>query len=116
MSEPGARDPVATLRETLRAIEGQLSRGVLPPDGMEDLKSAVDDVRLRLWGVLTAGNPEDYRAFRERFRLRRATEICRGLAADLDGGQLAATHPELGELAIAAERLANQIRDARDRS
>ena len=113
MSEPAASDPVATLRESLRAIEGQLSRGVLPPDGMEDLKSAVDDVRLRLWGVLTAGNPEDYRNFRERFRLRRATEICRGLAIDLDGGQLQATHPELGDLAAAAERLATRIRGGR---
>jgi hypothetical protein len=112
MSEPGASDPVTTLRESLRAIEGQLSRGVLPPDGMEDLKSAVDDVRLRLWGVLTAGNPEDYRIFRERFRLRRATEICRGLATDLDGGQFMATRPELAELATAAERLASRIRGA----
>ena len=42
-----------------------------PCEGLAEFKSSVDDLRLRLWGLMSAGTANDYRAFQERFRLRR---------------------------------------------
>ncbi len=109
MSEPGDSTHVTTLRATLQSIESQLAKGTLPPAGMEDLKSAVDEVRFRLWGVLTSDNAKEYQFFRERFRIRRAAEICLGLAGDLESGSLSSDHDELPDLAGAALQLAARI-------
>lgn len=109
MSSPSASHSVAALRDALSAIDTQLTSGALAPAGLADLKSAIDDVRLRLWGALMTTDPQDYNGFRQRFRLRRATEICRGVATDLAEGALARTHPELPGLGAAAHELASRI-------
>ncbi len=83
MAEPGFVEQVATLNATLSAIEERLARGQTPVEGLEDFKSALDDVRLRLWGLLSAAGGDDYKGFQERFRIRRATEMSRGLGGDL---------------------------------
>jgi hypothetical protein len=94
---------VKELKDQLESAAG------LPQERMEDLKSAVDDVRFRLWGVLMAANKRDYREFSERFRLRRATEICRGIVADATAGRLRLTHAEAGVLGVAARELGRVI-------
>src|SRR5512147_800250 len=96
---------VVTLRSSLRTIDEQLSSGSLTPDRVEDIKSAVDDIRFRLWGVLTASSPAEYQAFRERFRLRRATAICHALAIDIHEQRLTPTHREATELREALQEL-----------
>ncbi len=96
---------VVTLRSSLRTIDEQLSSGSLTPDRVEDIKSAVDDIRFRLWGVLTASSAAEYQAFRERFRLRRATEICHALAVDIHEQRLTPTHREATELREALQTL-----------
>ncbi|MBA2628328.1 MAG: hypothetical protein H0U85_09965 [Gemmatimonadales bacterium] len=65
---------------------------------MEDFKRAVDDARMRVWAVLTAANTDDPKAFMQRFRLRRAIEICRGVAKDLTEGSVREDSSELAEL------------------
>jgi hypothetical protein len=100
---------VTALRSALSAIDAQLTSGALASDSLADLKSAVDDMRLRLWGALITKDPEDYNGFRQRFRLRRATEICRGVASDLDQGALPRTYDELPVLGAAARELATRI-------
>jgi len=109
MSNPSAAQSVATLRDALLSIDANLTAGSLGPDGLADIKSAIDDVRLRLWGALMASDPKDYNGFRQRFRLRRATEICRGVASDLAEGVLPRTHTELRGLGAAAQELAKGI-------
>ncbi len=109
MSSSSANHSVAALRDALSAIDTQLTAGSLGPDGLADLKSAIDDVRLRLWGALMTTDPQDYNGFRQRFRLRRATEICRGVATDLAAGALPRTHTELPGLGAAAHELASRI-------
>jgi len=106
MAEFSAAVSVATLRTELRYIDAKLNDGSLSPESLAELKSAVDDVRLRLWGALLANTPEDYAAFRQGFRVIRATEICRGLVTDLEDGTLPWTHPELATLAEVAAQLA----------
>lgn len=102
-------DSVVTLQTELRYIDAKLTAGSLTPDSLADLKSAVDDVRLRLWGAILADHPTDYNTFRQRFRIQRAAEICRGVAADLQEGALPWTHAELQALAAAAAILTASI-------
>ena len=109
MPDFSAATSVATLQTELRYIEAKLTDGSLTQEGLADLKSAVDDVRLRLWGALLADQPADYDTFRQRFRINRAAEICRGVAADLQDGVLPLVHPELQALAGAAIKLATRI-------
>jgi hypothetical protein len=105
MPEPSTLGAVVTLRSALRTIDEQLGNGGLPPERVEDIKSAIDDIRFRLWGTLTARSPEEYRAFRERFRLRRAAEICHGLAGDIGERRMTLDHREAQELREALEQL-----------
>ena len=67
MAEPSFADQVSTLNSTLRAIEVRLALGRAPVEGLEDFKSALDDMRLRLWGLLGAAGGEDYRDSRNDF-------------------------------------------------
>src|SRR6185312_8542186 len=86
MPEGGFAEQIATLNATLQAIEGRVASGEVTGDALTEFKSSVDDMRLRLWGLLRAGSAHDYRAFQEPLRLRRAKEICRGLERDLRNG------------------------------
>jgi hypothetical protein len=105
MPEASSISSVVTLRSALKTIDGQLANGTLPPERVEDIKSAIDEIRFRLWGVVTAGSPGEYQAFRERFRLRRASEIAHGLAADFADGRIATTHREMHDLREAIQHL-----------
>jgi hypothetical protein len=113
MAEPSLIEQVGLLNSTLTAIEGRLSGGQVPVEGLEDFKSALDDMRLRLWGLLSAAGGDDYRGFQERFRIRRATEMCRGLSNDLRAGGVSGRHAELSGLHDAAAELGKSIDEAR---
>lgn len=113
MAEPNLVEQVATLNTTLASIEGRLARGQAPVEGLEDFKSALDDMRLRLWGLLSAAGGDDYKGFQERFRIRRATEMCRGLSGDLRVGGVSGRHHELAGLSEAALELAKSVEHAR---
>ncbi len=109
MADRSFADQVATLNAALQAIEKRMSQGELPSEALTEFKSSVDDLRLRLWGLLSAGSANDYRAFQESFRLRRAKEICRGLDADIRGGSMSTRHEELPPLGAAAGELSRSI-------
>ena len=113
MAEPSLIEQVGILNSTLTAIEGRLARGQAPVEGLEDFKSALDDMRLRLWGLLSAAGGNDYKGFQERFRIRRATEMCRGLSGDLRAGAVSGRHRELSGLHDAAAELGKSIDQAR---
>jgi hypothetical protein len=109
MAEASFADQVATFNGVLEAIETHVATGEVPRDAMADFKSSVDELRLRLWGALGTGSAIDYRAFQERFRLRRAKEICRGLDDDLRLGAFTQIHEEVRPLGQAAAELAGRI-------
>ena len=113
MAEPSLIEQVGILTSTLTAIEGRLARGQAPVEGLEDFKSALDDMRLRLWGLLSAAGGDDYKGFQERFRIRRATEMCRGLSGDLRGGSVSGRYKELSGLHDVAAELGKSIDQAR---
>ncbi len=115
MPQGGFAEQIATLNTTLQAIESRVASGEVTADALAEFKSSVDDMRLRLWGLLSAGSANDYRAFQERFRLRRAKEICRGLETDLKNGGMSTRHEELPALAEAAVALARSIEASQPR-
>jgi hypothetical protein len=112
LAQPSFQQQVATLNGTLSSIEESLANGEAPVEGLEDFKSALDDVRLRLWGLLSAAGGDDYKGFQERFRIRRATEMSRGLGGDLRTGTVSGRHRELAGLREAAAELTQSIEQA----
>ena len=112
MAEPSFAQQVASLNATLSIIEASLARGDAGVVRLEDFKSALDNIRLRLWGLLSAAGGDDYQGFQERFRIRRVTEMSRGLGGDLRTGALSARHRELVGLREAAAELTQSIEQA----
>ena len=112
MGEPSFQQQVATLNTALSLIEESLAKGKTSVEGLENFKSALDDVRLRLWGLLSAVGGDDYKGFQERFRIRRATEMSRGVGGDLRTGALSSRHRELAGLKEAAAELTQIIEQA----
>ncbi|MGH7510211.1 MAG: hypothetical protein ACREMZ_12185 [Gemmatimonadales bacterium] len=112
MAEPTFADQMATLNSTLRAIEVRLALGRAPVEGLEDFKSALDDMRLRLWGLLSAADGSDSKGFQELFRIRRAAEMNRNLSGELRAGSISGRYRELVGLREAAAELADSIDQA----
>jgi hypothetical protein len=113
MAEAGLVQQLAQLNMTLHDIETRFVRGGVPVESLGDFKSSIDDFRLRVWGLLSATSAGDSQAFQERFRIRRAKELCRSLDVDLRGRIMSARHEELTELGSAAVDLAQSIEEAR---
>jgi hypothetical protein len=111
MAEPSFANQMATLNSTLRAIEVRLALGRAPVEGLEEFKSALDDMRLRLWGLLSVAGGKDS-GFQELFRIRRATEMNRGLGSELRAGSISGRHRELVGLRNAATELVESIEQA----
>jgi hypothetical protein len=97
------------MRMILQELEERLDAGEVPPEGLPEFKSTVDEIRLRVWALLTAAGAEAPRETAERFRLRRAAEFCRSLTQELSAGQVSAGHPEWPEVQQMATQLSAAI-------
>ena len=97
------------MQDTVRKIEAEVAEGTIPVEGMEDFKRAVDEARMRIWAVLTASGDDDPTGFLERFRLRRAIEICRAVERDLADGSMQSWPKETSELRAVTEELARTL-------
>lgn len=86
------------MRLLLSDLEARLEAGEVAYEGLPEFKRTLDEVRLRTWALLTAAGADDPRGVAERFRLRRAVELCRALTSDLQNGHVAASHAEWQEL------------------
>jgi hypothetical protein len=106
---PSVQDELARMRIILHDLEGRLEAGEVPPEGLPEFKSTVDEIRLRVWALLTAAGAEAPRAMAERFRLRRAADFCHALAQDLSAGHLGPEHPEWPEVQQTAAHLSAVI-------
>jgi hypothetical protein len=103
---------VTTLNAMLDALEGPERREELNTPGLTEFKSALDELRLRTWSLLTAAHADDPHAFQERFRAHRGTEMCRALSIDLRTGKLSSRQPDLPSLGAAAGDLAAAVKKA----
>jgi hypothetical protein len=105
------QEELTRMRIILQDLEGRLEAGEVPPEGLPEFKSTVDEIRLRVWALLTAAGAEAPREAAERFRLRRAAEFCRALASELSTGNLAAGHPEWTEVQQTVTKLSAAIKE-----
>jgi hypothetical protein len=112
MSQFAWPEQVATLSAMLNTLEIQVDRGDPSTPGLAEFKSALDDLRLRTWSLLSAANADDPHAFQERVRTHRGTEMCRALADDLRTGKLSGRPPDLPALGAAARDLATAVKEA----
>lgn len=97
------------VQDTVKKIEAEVAGGTIPSEGMEDFKRAIDEARMRIWAVLMSANDADPAAYLERFRIRRAIEICRGIHRDLDEDAMSRDHPEARELLQVVRALGNAL-------
>jgi hypothetical protein len=105
MAEPGtARAKINAMLASLQTIEGQLARGDVRGQGLEDLKMGVDDLRLRIWAVMAAATSGESGAL-ERFRLRRAIDVLGNMRDEIISGAIDPSHPEVATLKASAQRL-----------
>lgn len=100
---------IAALRLQLTTVDGQLARSGGNAEGLEDLKTAVDNLRTNVWAVLSASRSASYPGFIARFRLRRSIDILKQVLADLDGAGGQALHPEHSEMQILMQQLNDKI-------
>ena len=105
-------EQVATLSAMLDAADDRVAHQDPAKAGLEEFKSALDDLRLRAWSLLTATNSDEPHGFQERFRTRRGTEMCRALCTDLKTGKLSGRQPELPTLGAAARDLSAAVKEA----
>ena len=103
---------VTTLNAMLDALEGPARPEELQAPGLTEFKSALDELRLRAWGLLSAAHADDPHAFQEQFRTHRGTEMCRALSSDLRTGKLSSRQPDLPSLGAAAAHLAAVVKKA----
>jgi hypothetical protein len=96
---------VAQLRRMLAGVEATLASQYASPRALEDFKSMVDDVRTRVWAILSAQNAADPKAFYTHFRLRRLRETVETLASDLRSGAVTASDPECERIAAAMREI-----------
>src|SRR5262245_51954547 len=116
MPEAAISDHLSRLNLALQALETRAARGPMPTEELSDVKRSLDDLRLRLWALLRAGHVEDPVGFEERFRVRRAGELCSRITADLKNGVMNPKHSEFSDLWIAATELSQAIHAARDQA
>ena len=103
-------EQVTTLSAMLDTVDGRAAQTDPAMHGLEEFKSASDDLRLRAWGLLMASSSEDPHGFQERFRTHRGTEMCRALSTDLRTGKLSGSQPDLPALGDAARDLSAAVK------
>jgi hypothetical protein len=112
MSQFAWSEQVSALSAMLDTLEGQVRGGDRTAPGLTELKSSLDDLRLRAWSLLTAMHEDDPHAFQEQFRTHRGTEMCRAITTDLQTGKLSGRQPDLPALGAAARDLATAVKEA----
>ena len=108
MTDDSLSVQIAALRLQLTTVDGQLAKSGSNAEGLEDLKTAVDNLRTNVWAVLSASRSANYPGFITRFRLRRSIDILKQVSGDLDGAG-GVLHPEHSEMQILMQQLNDKI-------
>ncbi len=100
MSQDQLLDQVKRLRSELEEVEYRLRHNDIPLPVLEEFKSAIDHVRLTLWGILQSAGPDRYEAAAAiiRSRMKRAEDICKQIVSDIDALEITVDSPELKSL------------------
>ena len=109
-------DHVASMRASLQMLDLQVGRSTLSAAGIADLKREIDNVRLRIWAIMTSEAEKGGPGSLERFRILRAIEITTTVAEELERASMSPSHAELDTLDKLGPRLNLALQTARGRS
>lgn len=110
MTQESLEQQIAQLRAQLTTVDTQLARSSTgTPEGLEDLKAAVDNLRTSVWAVLSASRSSNYPGFIARFRLRRGIDILRQILGDLEADGAKGLHAEHTEIQVLLQQLNERI-------
>ena len=104
---------IASLKRDLEAIEAEFTKSTAGLEDLKDIKSAIDNIRLSVWALLTAAQANDRSAARQvvaRFRVRRATELARNVLIDIREDALPSNAPELGVFTATLDGVVGQLK------
>ena len=110
--DPTLASQVNSIRLTLQAVEAQVGGGKIQKGALDDLKSAVDEIRLRIWAIMSAAAEGSDGLALQRFRLRRAIEFCDSLNQEFEDGSMSARHRECAILASVLGKLTTSLEKA----
>ncbi len=88
MSNDELRRGLEELRSKLNIIEAEMDQGQPPEQAVRAVEQAVSEVRSNIWILLTAEHADDYDRYVGKIRVRRATEACEDILADLHADTL----------------------------
>ena len=109
MTDPADLALPRAMRSLCGDIESAIERGGLPDETVSNLKTAIDETRLRIWASMEAARSGDPGWVQE-FWIRRAAEVCAHLIERLRQGEVDPRSPMAAELREAVERLASALR------
>lgn len=107
--DPALASQVNSIRLTLQAVEAQVGSGKIQQGALDDLKSTVDEIRLRIWAIMSAAAEGSDGLALQRFRLRRAIEFCTNLNGEFEKGTMSAGHRECAILQAVLVKLAGSL-------
>lgn len=110
--DPSLASQVNSIRLTLQAVEAQVGSGRIQKGALDDLKSTVDEIRLRIWAIMSAAAEGSDGLALQRFRLRRAIEFCDSLNQEFEAGTMSARHKECAVLMAVLGKLTTSLGQA----
>lgn len=78
-------DRIQKLKASLADIEKQLTEVEVSRDALEDFKTAVDQTRMTVWGILSTPDT-DLLTLMAHFRMKHATDMCQRILVDVYSG------------------------------
>jgi hypothetical protein len=88
MNNEELRKGLDELRGKLAIIDTEMQQGQPPEEAVHAVEEAVSAARANVWTLLTARHSDDYEGYLTRTRIRRATEVCEDILADLHADTL----------------------------
>jgi hypothetical protein len=97
------RKGLGDLRSRLELFDEELGQGQSTPENIRAVEHAVSAVRANLWELLAAQHSGDYESYLGKTHVRRATETCEDILAELHAETILPSTPGF-EVFLAALR------------
>ncbi len=110
------RKDLQDLRSKLDIIDAEMSRGEPQREVVRAIEEAVSTVRGNLWTLLSAQHTDDSQGFLGKIRVRRATELCEDVLADLHANTLTRATPGRQVFHATLQELAAMCKQHADRA
>ncbi len=104
------RKGLGELRSKLEVFDAELGQGQSTPENIRAVEQAVSAVRNNLWELLAAQHSGDYQSYLGKTHVRRATETCEDVLAELHAETVLPTTPGLDAFHAALRHVSEYCR------